>query len=60
MVFNNISTIFQLIYIVAVSFIGVTRKPHLQTLSHNVISSTPRLKGIRTRNVSGYRYGLHR
>ena len=27
-----------------------------QTLSHNVVSSTPRLSGIRTHNVSGDRY----
>ena len=26
---------------------------HWQTLSHNVVSSTPRLSGIRTHNVSG-------
>ena len=26
---------------------------HCQTLSHNVVSSTPRLTGIRTHNVSG-------
>ena len=26
---------------------------HRQTLFHNVLSSTPRLSGIRTRNVSG-------
>ena len=29
---------------------------HLQTLSHNVVSSTPRLNGIRTHNVSGDRH----
>jgi hypothetical protein len=29
---------------------------HRQTLSHNVVSSTPRLKGIRTHNVSGDRH----
>ena len=28
---------------------------HQQTLSHNVVSSTPRLSGIRTPNVSGDR-----
>jgi hypothetical protein len=29
---------------------------HLQTLSHNVVSSTPRLSGIRNHNVSGDSY----
>jgi hypothetical protein len=29
---------------------------HSQTLSHNVISSTHRLRGIRTHNVSGDRH----
>jgi len=31
-----------------------------QTLSHHVISSTHRLNGIRTHNVSGDRHWLHR
>jgi hypothetical protein len=31
---------------------------HWQTLSHNVVSSTPCLRGIRTHNVSGDRYWL--
>jgi hypothetical protein len=29
---------------------------HLQTLSHNVVSSTPRVSGVRTHNVSGDRH----
>ena len=29
---------------------------HWQTLSHNVVSSTSRLSGIRSRNVSGDRH----
>ena len=53
-----LSTIFS--YIEAVSFIGggIRRKihrpvaSHSQTLSHNVVSCTPSLNGIRTHNVS--------
>jgi ABC-type anion transport system duplicated permease subunit len=58
-----LSTIQYFSYIVAVSFIGEenrsTRKKHLpaashwQSLSHNVVSSTSRLSGIRTLVVIG-------
>jgi hypothetical protein len=30
-----------------------------ETFSHNFVSSTPRLSGIRTHNVSGDRYWFH-
>jgi len=32
---------------------------HWQTLSHNVVSITPRMGGIRTHNVSGDGHRLH-
>jgi hypothetical protein len=32
---------------------------HPQTLTHNVVLSTPRLSGVRTHNVNGDRHRLH-
>jgi len=34
----------------------VTVTSHRQTLSHNVVSNTPRLSGVRTHNISGDRH----
>jgi hypothetical protein len=59
--FNNISAISWR----SVLLVEETRVPgenhrrvasHWQTLSHNVVSSTPRLSGVRTHNVSGDRH----
>ena len=59
--FNNISAIsWQSVSLV--EEIGVpgenhrSASSHRQTLSHNVVLSTPHLSGIRTHNVSGDRH----
>ena len=63
--FNNISVIlWSSIFLVEET--GVLREnyrpvvSHWQTLSHNVVSSTPRLNRIWTHNVSGDMHWLHR
>ena len=59
--FNNISVISWL-SVLSIEETGVTREndlpaaSHGQTLSHNVVSSTPHLSGIQTCNVSGDRH----
>ena len=56
--FNNISVIsWQSVLMVKET--GENHQPassHWQTLSHNVVSSTPHLSGIQTHNVSGDRH----
>jgi len=60
---NNISVI-SWRYILLVEETGVPREnhrpvaSHWQTLSHNVVSSTPLLSCIRTHNVSGNRHAI--
>ena len=63
--FNNISAI-SWRSVLFVKETGVPRENHRpvvslwQTLSHNVVSITPRMSEIRTHNVSGDSYWLHR
>jgi hypothetical protein len=63
--FNNISVIScrSVLLVEGTGVSGVNHRPvvtHWQTWSHNVVSSTHHLKGIRTHNVGDYRQWLHR
>ena len=52
--YRRVPALIEIPDIVIVSFIGAAS--HGQTLSHNAVSSTPRMSGIRTLNFSGDRY----
>jgi hypothetical protein len=59
--FNSISVIpwWSVLLVEETEIPGENHRPvasHSQTLSHNVVSSTPRLSGIRTHNISGDRH----
>ena len=59
--FNNISGISwrSVLLVEETGLPGENHQPvasHRQTLSHNVVSSTPRLSEIQTRNISGDRH----
>ncbi len=57
--FNNVSSWLSAVLVEETRGLGENHRPvasHRQILSHNVVSSTPRLTGIRTHNASGDRH----
>jgi len=62
---NNISVISRrsVLLVEETGVSGENHRPvaiHWQTVSHNFVSSTPRLSGVQTHNVSGDVHWLHR
>jgi len=58
--FNNISVIlWRLVFLMEETRENHHCRYHRQTLSHNVLLSTPRLSGIGIHNISGDRHRFH-
>jgi hypothetical protein len=62
--FNNISVLsWRSVLLVEETRVPRENRPaasHWQSLSHKVVSSSPRLRGVRTHNISGDRHRLHK
>jgi len=60
--FNNISVISwrSVLLVEDTEEPGENHRSQRQTFSHNVVSRTPRLSRVLTRNVNGDRHGLYR
>jgi len=63
--FNNISVIScpSVLLVKQTGVPGENYRPaanHLQTISHSIVSTTPRLSGVRTPDISSDMHRLHR